>query len=214
MLSILLADDHGLVRQGLRRILEEQPGWVVVAELSDGREAVSQAVALQPDVVILDVGMPCLSGIEAARQIAKRAPTVHILMLSMHVDEQHITQAVQAGACGYLLKDSADNDLVAAVSATAQGKPFFSPAAERVMRDDYRRSMTKRGVVDRYETLSDREREIFQLIAEGNSNKAIAAQLSIGPTTVETHRSHILQKLDIHSVAEIVICAVRRGIVS
>ncbi len=214
MTRILMADDHTLVRQGLRRILEEQPEWQVVAEAGNGFEAVRLAAELRPDIVILDIGMPQLNGLEAARQIAKRLPSVRILMLSMHADEVHITRAVQAGACGYLLKDSADVDLVKAVTATAQGKSFFSPAAATVMLDDYRRSLTERGVGDRYETLSEREREIFQLIAEGRSNKAVADLLCISPATVETHRAHVLEKLDLHNVAEIVLYAVRRGIIS
>lgn len=214
MTRILMADDHTLVRQGLRRILEEQPDWQVVAEAGNGFEAVRLAAELRPDIVILDIGMPQLNGLEAARQIAKRLPSVRILMLSMHADEVHITRAVQAGACGYLLKDSADVDLVKAVTATAQGKSFFSPAAATVMLDDYRRSLTERGVGDRYETLSEREREIFQLIAEGRSNKAVADLLCISPATVETHRAHVLEKLDLHNVAEIVLYAVRRGIIS
>jgi two-component system, NarL family, response regulator NreC len=214
VIRIVLADDHTLVRQGLRRILEEQPGWQVVAEASDGRSAVRQTIDLQPDVAILDIGMPELNGIEAARQIAKRAPAVRIVMLSMHADEVHITRTVEAGASGYLVKDSADVDLVKAVAAAAQGKAFFSPVAAKVMLDDYRRSLTKRGVADRYETLSEREREIFQLIAEGRSSKAIADVLGISPATVETHRTHILEKLDLHSIADVVLYAVRRGIVS
>lgn len=214
MIRILLADDHTLVRQGLRRILEEQPDWQVVAEASDGRSAVRQTIELQPDVAILDIGMPELNGIEAARQVARRAPSVKIVMLSMHADEVHITRAVQAGASGYLVKDSADVDLVKAVAAAVQGKAFFSPVATAVMLDDYRRSLTERGVADRYDTLSEREREIFQLIAEGRSNKAIADVLCISPATVETHRAHVLEKLDLHSIAEVVLYAVRRGVVS
>jgi two-component system, NarL family, response regulator NreC len=214
MLRILLADDHTLVRQVLRRILEEHPDWQVVAETADGREAVRKALELKPDVAILDIGMPQLNGIEAARQISKRAASIRVLMLSMHADDVHITQAVKAGASGYLLKDSADTDLVRAVTATAQGKSFFSPAAAAVMLDDYRRSLTERGIGDRFDTLSEREREVFQLIAEGHSNKEIAEALFISPATVETHRAHILEKLDLHSVAEVVLYAVRRGIVS
>jgi len=214
MVRILLADDHTLVRQGLRRILEEHADWSVVAETGDGREAVKQAVALRPDVAVLDIGMPQLNGIEAARQISKRAPTVRIVMVSMHADEAHVVRAVEAGATGYLLKDSADTDLVDAVTAAIRGKSFFSPAVAAVLLDECRRSLVKRGAADRYTALSDREREIFQLIAEGHSNKAVAELLGIGLTTVETHRSHILEKLDLHSVAEVVLYAVRRGIIS
>ena len=214
MLRILLADDHTLVRQGLRRILEEQPDWQVVAETGNGLDAVRLAADLQPDVVILDIGMPQLNGLEAARQITKRVPSARVLMLSMHADEVHITKAVEAGASGYLVKDSADSELVKAVTVTFQGKSYFSPAAAAILLDEYRRSLARRGVTDRFETLSDREREVFQLIAEGHSNKSIAGILGVSPATIETHRSHILEKLDLHSVAEVVLYAVRRGVVS
>jgi DNA-binding NarL/FixJ family response regulator len=213
-LRILLADDHMLVRQGLRKILEEQPDWEIVAEASDGREAVRQAIALEPDVVVLDIGMPLLNGIEATRQIARRFPTINILILSMHAQEAYVTQAMKAGARGYLLKDSADTELIRAVAAVASGKSFFSPVVAKVMLDDYVRHMTDKGIVDRFETLSEREREIFQLIAEAYSNKEIAEMLSVSPATVETHRAHILQKLDVHNTAELVLYAVRRGTVS
>lgn len=213
-LRILLGDDHTVVRQGLRKILEEQPSWQVVAQTSDGREAVQQTLALEPDVAILDVGMPLLNGIEATRQIVRRLPNVQVLILSMHGDEAYITQAFQAGAKGYLLKDSADTDLIRAVTAVAAGKSFFSPAVAKVMLDDYVRRLADKGIVDRYDSLSEREREIFQLIAEGHSNKEIAELLSISPATVETHRAHILQKLDVHNTAELVVYAVRRGVIS
>jgi DNA-binding NarL/FixJ family response regulator len=214
MIRILLADDHTLVRQGLRRILEEQADWQVVAETADGREAVRRTIELEPDVVILDIGMPRLSGIEAARQIARRLPAVRVLMLSMHADEAHITQAVEAGASGYLLKDSADDDLVKAVTAAVQGKSFFSPIAAAVLLGEYRRSLARRGITDRYDSLSEREREVFQLMAEGHSNKSIATLLGVSPATVETHRAHLLEKLALHSVAEVVLYAVRRGIIT
>ena len=214
MIRILLADDHTLVRQGLRRILEEQPEWQVVAETGNGLDAVRLALDCQPDVVILDIGMPQLNGLEAARQITKKVPAAGVLMLSMHADEVHITRAVEAGAIGYVLKDSADTELVKAVTAAIQGRSFFSPQAATILLDEYRRSLTRRGITDRYESLSDREREVFQLVAEGHSNKSIAAILGVSPATVETHRSHILEKLDLHSVAEVVLYAVRRGIVS
>jgi two-component system response regulator NreC len=213
-LRILLGDDHTIVRQGLRKILEDQPEWEVVAEAADGREAVRQALALEPDVAVLDIGMPLLSGIEAARQILRRLPNLGILILSMHSDEAFITPALQAGARGYLLKDSADVDLIKGVSAVAAGKSFFSPVAAKVMLDDYLRRLADRGIVDRYEGLSEREREIFQLVAEGRSNKEVAEVLSISVTTVETHRAHILQKLDVHNTAELVLYAVRRGVIS
>lgn len=213
-LRILIADDHTLVRQGLSKILEARDEWEVVAHAQHGREAVKLSLELIPDVAILDVTMPLLNGIEATRQIVRRAPGVRILMLSMHHDEAYVTQALQAGATGYLLKDSADVELIRAVAAVAAGKSYFSPAVARVLLDDYVRHLAAKGIVDRYESLSEREREIFQLIAEGHSNKEIAELLSVSIATVETHRAHILQKLDIHSTAELVLYAVRRGVVS
>jgi two-component system, NarL family, response regulator NreC len=213
-MRILLGDDHTLVRQGLRKILEEQPDWEVVGEASDGREAVRETAALQPEVAVLDIGMPLLNGIEATRQIVRRFPAINILILSMHSEEAYITQAMQAGARGYLLKDSADTELIRAVGAVAAGKSFFSPVVAKVMLDDYVRHLADKGMTDRYESLSEREREIFQLIAEAHSNKAIADLLSISPATVETHRAHILQKLDVHNTAELVLYAVRKGIIS
>jgi DNA-binding NarL/FixJ family response regulator len=213
-LRIVLADDHTLVRQGLSKILEEQPDWTVVAQASDGREAVKQTLQLKPDVAIFDIGMPLLNGIEATRQLTRRLADLHVLILSMHAEEAYITQALQAGAQGYLLKDSADTELIKAVTAVAAGKSFFSPAVARVMLDDYVRHLAGKGIVDRYQALSEREREIFQLIAEGHSNKEIAELLSVSPATVETHRAHILQKLDVHNTAELVLYAVRRGVIS
>jgi two-component system, NarL family, response regulator NreC len=213
-MRIILGDDHTVVRQGLRKILEGHENWQVVAEAADGREVVRQALALEPDVLIMDIGMPLLSGIEATRQIVRRLPNVGVLILSMHSEEAFITQALQAGARGYLLKDSADTELIRGVAAVAAGKSFFSPAAAKVMLDDYLRHLAKKGIVDRYEALSEREREVFQLVAEGHSNKDVADLLSISVATVETHRAHILQKLDVHSTAELVLYAVRRGVIT
>jgi DNA-binding NarL/FixJ family response regulator len=210
-LRILLADDHTLVRQGLRKMLEEQPGWDVVGEAGEGRQAVQQAVDLSPDVAVMDVAMPLLNGVEATRQIARKAPRVKVLILSMHADEAYVAQIMKAGAAGYLLKDSADVDLIEAVTAVSQGRSFFSPAVARLMPE--RHWLPGHEPVDRFETLSEREREIFQLVAEGRSNKEIAALLFISVSTVETHRARIMEKLDIHSAAEIVLYAVRRGIV-
>jgi len=213
-LRILLGDDHTLLRHGLRKILQERSEWEVVAEAGDGREAVRQTLALHPDVAILDIGMPLMNGIEATRQIVRRLPDLRVLILSMHANEPYIIQALKAGATGYLLKDSADTDLIRGVSAVAAGKSFFSPVVAKVMLDDYVRHLAEKGIVDRFDSLTEREREIFQLAAEGHTNKEIAELLSVSPATVETHRGHILQKLDIHSTAELVLYAVRRGVIS
>jgi DNA-binding NarL/FixJ family response regulator len=212
-LRILIGDDHTLMRQGLRKILEERPEWEIVAEAGDGRAAVRETLSLQPDVAVLDIGMPLLNGIEATAQITRKLPAAAVLILSMHDDEAYVTQAVRAGARGYLLKDSAGADLIGAIAAVAAGKSFFSPPIAKVVLDDYARRLGEKGQ-DRYDALSEREREIFQLVAEGHSTKEIAELLSVSPTTVETHRAHILQKLDIHNTAELVRYAVRRGVIS
>jgi two-component system response regulator NreC len=212
---ILLADDHTLVRQGLRKLLEERPDWEVVAEAADGREAVRLAEQHRPDVAIVDVAMPLLNGIEATRQITRRVPETRVLVLSMHADEAYVRQILQAGGTGYLLKDSADVDLLQAVSETSQGRSFFSPSIAGVMLDTYRRQGDggAGGAGDRFDTLSEREREVFQLIAEAKTNKEIAALMHVSPSTVETHRAHLMEKLDLHSAAEIVLYAVRRGVI-
>ncbi len=213
-LRLLLGDDHTLLRQGLRKILEEKPEWEVIAEAGDGREAVRQATALKPDVAILDIGMPLLNGIEATRQIVRRVSECKVLILSMHSDEAYIARALQAGAKGYLLKDSAGKDLIRGVAAVAAGKTFFSQVVAQSMIEDYLRTVADASVVDSYDSLSEREREILQLIAEGHTNKDVALILSISPATVETHRAHILQKLDLHNTAALVLYAVRRGVIS
>lgn len=212
-LRVLLGDDHTVLRQGLRKILEDRRDWRVVAEAGNGRDAVREALELNPDVAVLDIGMPLLNGIEATRQIVRRAPGVRILILSMHSDQAYVMQAVQAGARGYLLKESAGDELIAAITAVAAGKSFFSPAVAQVVFDDYVRSLTERGITDRYDALSEREREVLQLVAEGKSSKEIADVLSISPATVETHRTHLLQKLGLRNTAEVVRFAARRGIV-
>jgi two-component system response regulator NreC len=212
-LHIVLADDHTLFRQGLRRVLEEQAGWQVVAEASDGAEAVRLALEHEPHLVILDIAMPRLNGVEATRQIARRLPDVRVLIVSMYSDDLYVTQALQAGAHGFVLKDSADADLVRAVRDLAAGTSYFSPAVSKVVLDDYVRHLADRGITDRFDALSEREREVFQLIAEGHSNKEIAGLLNVSPGTVETHRARIMEKLDVHSAAEIVLYAVRKGVI-
>jgi DNA-binding NarL/FixJ family response regulator len=212
-IRILLADDHTLVREGLRKILEAQPGCEIVSEAEDGRQAVRLALELKPDVVILDLAMPQLGGVDAIQQIVRRLPSTRILVLSMHTDEGYVTRALKAGAHGYITKDSAGSDLLRAVNALSQNKSFFSPAVSRIMRDDYLRQLTEKGITDRYDTLSEREREVFQLIAEGRVNKEIAELLHLSPSTVETHRARIMEKLDMHSAVEIALYAVRKGII-
>jgi len=213
-LRLLLADDHTLVRHGLRKMLEERPDWEVADEVGDGRAAIDAAVMLKPDVAIIDAAMPLLNGIDATQQIVRRVPETRVLILSMHADEAYLARALQAGAAGYILKDSAATDLVRGVEAVAAGRPFFSPAIERLMLDDYMRRVTGKTVADRYETLSQREREIFQLIAEGRTSRNVAALLEISAATVETHRARIMQKLDLHNATEFVLYAVRRGVIS
>lgn len=209
-LKILLADDHAMVRKGLRKLLEERPGWQVL-EAGDGREAVRIAEEAHPDIAVLDIAMPVLNGIEAARQIADRLPGTRVAILSMHADEIYVAQALRAGATGYLLKESADTELLAGVAAVADGRPFFSPAVEQLV--DAAAWPGQEVRRDRYDSLSAREREIFQLVAEGRTNKAIASLLAISPSTVETHRARIMDKLDMHSAVEIVRYAVRRGVI-
>jgi two-component system, NarL family, response regulator NreC len=212
--KVLIADDHGIVRKGLRLQLEQNSHFHVVGEATDGREAVRLAEELKPDVVIMDIAMPNLNGIQATAQIVKRNSQVGVIILSMHSDESYLTRTLTAGAKGYLLKDNADVDLYRAVQVVAQGKPFFSPAIANTLLEDYMRQLQQRGLQDTYDLLTDREKEIFQLLAEGKSNKEVAASLNLSPTTVETHRTRIMQKLDLHSAADIVLYAVRKKIIS
>jgi two-component system response regulator NreC len=211
---ILLADDHTVMRNGLRLLLERQPNLRVVGEAADGRQAVALSESANPDVVIMDIGMPNLNGIEATRQIVNRNPRTAIAILSMHSDESYVIRALKAGARAYLLKDSAEADLLAAVRALTEGKSFFSPAISKILVEDYMRQLESRGAEDTYELLTNREREILQLLAEGRTNKEVANMLNLSLYTVETHRTHILQKLNLHSVPELILYAVRKGIIA
>ena len=213
-MRILLADDHGVVRKGLRFLLERQPDMEVVGEAADGREALKLAEELAPSIVIMDIAMPLLNGIEATSQMLKKNPHIGIIMLSMHSDEDYLLSALNAGAKGYLLKDSAEVDLVRAIRAVAGGKPFFSPEIAKTMLEDYRRYLQQRNLQDSYDLLTDREKEVLQLLAEGKSNKEVATLLDVSVYTVETHRTHLMQKLDLHNTAEIVLYAVRKKIIS
>ena len=211
---ILLADDHTVMRNGLRLLLERQPNLKVVGEAADGRQAVALSESASPDVVIMDIAMPNLNGIEAARQIVSHNPRTAIAILSMHSDESYVIRALKAGARAYLLKDSAEADLLAAVRALSEGKSFFSPAISRILVEDYMRQLERQGAEDTYELLTNREREILQLLAEGRTNKVVAAMLNLSLYTVETHRTHILQKLNLHNVPELILYAVRKGIIA
>ena len=211
---ILLADDHTLMRQGLRHILSQQPDFEVVAEAGSGLDAVEAAQRLQPDIVIMDIAMKELNGIEATAQIVKHAPHTAVLILSMYSDERYVLRAVKAGARGYVLKNSAGDELVEAVSMLQRGKPFFSSAVAQVFQERYARMKDTREVEDRYELLTERERHVYQMLAEGNSNKEIANRLNLSLHPVETHRSRIMEKLGVHSTAELVLSAVRRGFVT
>ena len=213
-IRILLADDHSVVRSGLRLLLERQPGFHVVAEVADGRQAVQAAANLKPDVVVMDVAMPNLNGIEAARQIQMANDQVSIVILSMHSDESYVLRALRAGARAYVLKDAAEGDLIEAIRAVCGGKAFFSPAVSKLLVEDYILQMRQRAVEDSYELLTPREREILQLLAEGKSNKEVANLLRLSLYTVETHRGNLLQKLNLHSVPELILYAVRKGIIS
>jgi DNA-binding NarL/FixJ family response regulator len=213
-IRVLLADDHTVMRSGLRLLLERQPNLVVVGEASDGREAVRLAESVAPKVVVMDIAMPNLNGIEAARQITAARPGTAIVILSMHSDESYVIRALKAGARAYLLKDSAEGDLIAAINAIIDGKSFFSPAISRILVEDYVRQLEQRHVEDTYELLTAREREILQLVAEGKTNKEVAAILNLSVYTIETHRTHILQKLNLHNVPELILYAVRKGIIA
>jgi len=209
-----LADDHVIMRRGLRLLLETQPGLTVVAEASDGLEAVEQALATKPNVAILDIAMPKLNGTEATQRIHEALPDIAILILSMHSDEGYVLRALKAGARGYLLKDSAEDDLVEAIKRVSEGKTFLSPEISRMLAEDYVRELRTRGFADSYELLTAREREILRLLAHGKSNKEIAAMWNLSTYTVETHRRNLQEKLNLRNFADLVLYAVRNGIIS
>ncbi len=213
-IRILLADDHTVMRRGLRLLLESQPELCVVGEASDGRQAVQQAEATLPDVAIIDIAMPNLSGIDAAERITAAHPSIAIVILSMHSDEGYVLRALKAGVRGYVIKDCAEDDLIAAIKAVHLGKTFFSPDISRMLVEDHIREIRGRGAEDSYDLLSSREREILQLLAERKSNKEIAGALNLSPYTVETHRRNLQEKLSLHSLADLILYAVRKGVIS
>jgi len=210
-IRVLLVEDHTVVRQGLRRILELATEVDIVGEVGDGRAAVDAAQRLRPSVAVVDIGLPQLNGIEVTRQLAKAAPATKVLILSMHADDAYVRQSLRAGAKGYLLKDADDQDLLKAVVALDAGGSYFSPAVSRLLLEGY---LHEGGAADNeLAALSAREREVLQLIAEGKSNKEVAQALAIATSTVESHRKHLMEKLDLHNTADMVRFAIRKGIV-
>ena len=212
--TVLIADDHGVVRKGLRLLLEQYPELAVIGEAANGREAVTMAAALSPQIVVLDVAMPILNGIEAAEQILKVNSKMGIIILTMHADESYLLRALNVGVKGYLLKESAEEDLLLAIRAVANGKPFFSRAINETLLEDYMRMLKQQGLSDTFDLLTAREKEVLQLLAEGKTNKEVAQVLDVSPYTVESHRTNLMQKLGIHNTAEIVLYAVRKRLVS
>jgi DNA-binding NarL/FixJ family response regulator len=210
---ILLADDHAILRQGLRRILEGYPEFEVVAEAATGLEAVRQAQLHRPDVAVVDIAMKELNGIEATAQIRRASPGTVVLILSMHRDEAYVVRAIRAGASGYLLKDSVEEELVRGIRTVLHRGHFFSPEISRLVQSEQARIRKPDDAADRYETLTKTERLVYQMLAEANSNKEVAAKLNVSVHTVETHRARIMEKLDVHTTAELVLSAVRRGLV-
>ena len=212
-MRVLLADDHAIVRRGMRALLETEPGIEVIAEAADGLEAVRLCEEEKPDVLILDIAMPKLNGIDVAERCLKLQPSAVAIMLSMHADESYIMRSLYAGARAYLLKDATDEDLLPAIRAVAAGKSYFSPTVSGLLAEEYVQQLQGKGLTDSYHLLTDREKEVLQLLAEGRSNKEVASLLDVGLSTVETHRSNLMQKLNLHSTAEIVLYAVRKRLI-
>ena len=211
---VMIADDHPLVRSGLRLLLEREGEFQVIAEAANGYEAIDLAALHKPDVILLDVGMPRLNGPDAAMSISQKVPSARIVMVSMHSDEAYVLRALKAGARGYLLKASPEADVLAAVRAVAAGNAYFSPSITKLLVEEYVVEARRRGVEDSYDLLSVREKEILQLLASGKSNRDIADLLCISISTVETHRNNIFQKLHLHNLAELILYAVRKGLIS
>jgi two-component system response regulator NreC len=213
-ITVLIADDHTIVREGLARILNEATNIQVVGEAVDGREAVDKALEVEPDIVLLDLSMPRLHGLEALRQIRRRSPKTKCLVLSMHKNEAYVRQALQGGASGYILKDSAAEDVVSAIRAVHTGECFLSPGVSKLVIEDYLRGSGPDRAISAYENLTEREREVFQLLVEGLRNQEIARRLHVSVKTIETHRAHILTKLGLSNIAELVKYAIEMGILN
>jgi two-component system, NarL family, response regulator NreC len=210
---ILLADDHAILRNGLRLLLEREQDLCVAGEATDGRAAVDWMDREQADVAVMDVGMPGLNGIEATAQILRKHPDVGVVMLSMHSDETYVLRCLRAGARGYILKESAEQELIAAIRAVRMGKSFFSPKVRRLLEREHVERVRRDGGGDSFDLLTEREREVLQLLTEGNSNKELAGRLQISVLTVETHRKRILEKLNLHGTADLILYGVRKGMV-
>jgi two-component system response regulator NreC len=211
-IRILLADDHTILRAGLRMMLNAQPDMEVIGEAQDGRQAIEETQKLRPDIVLMDITMPDLNGIEATRQIKRLVSDVKILMLTMHEHDDYVFQALQAGASGYMLKEAADTELITALHVITSGQFYLSPTAQSVVVGDYLQKVRTGEERDSYSSLTEREREILKLVAEGFTNNQIAERLVISPKTVDTHRTHIMDKLNMHSRAELIKYAMRRGL--
>jgi len=209
-IRVLVADDHALFRAGVRKLLQSFEGVEVVGEAGDGQEALELSGAQRPDVLLMDIGMPRLNGVEAAARLTREGSRPRVIILSMHTGEEHVLRAIRAGAAGYLLKDAKPPELEAAVRAVARGEIYLSPAISRYVVDDVRRGGAESGPLDR---LTPRQREVLQLIAEGNTTKAMASRLGLSVKTVETHRAQLMERLDVHDVAALVRLAVRLGLV-
>lgn len=210
----MIADDHGIVRVGLKLLLDRMEGVAVTGEAANGQEAVRLAKELKPDIVVMDIGMPLLNGLGATAQILKDNPHVGVIILSMHSDESYVARALDAGAKGFLLKERADEELEGALCSVAAGRPFFSAPVAGALLADYVRLLRERKLNDSYDLLTDREREVLQLLAEGKSNKEAAALLNVSPYTIDTHRVNLMQKLGLHNTAEIVRYAVRKAVIA
>jgi two-component system, NarL family, response regulator NreC len=212
-IRIVLVDDHTVMRSGLKLLLERELDFLVIGEAADGRAAIQITEATSPDVVVMDIAMPVLNGIDAAARITSSKPKTAVIVLSMHSDESYVLRALKSGVKGYLLKDSAESDLIAAVRHVMTGKTFFSPAISNMLVQDYIREIRQRGVEDSYELLTSRERELLQLMAEGRTAKEIAADLNLSAHTIDTHRANIMRKLNVNSISELILYAMRKGII-